>query len=143
MEAVNAGASVVTFAALAGNGLKELCKAIKAYRDGPHDVEQLLDAVEELNGLIAQLSETLTDRTVIMKPDFESRLVRSLKACKANASAFTVKLQQCKPELGYGPLQWAMCRLRPLLYQSDFEKWRLVILRHLAVFSVHVGVING
>lgn len=143
MEALNAGASVLTFAACAGSGLQELYKAVAAFKDGPLDVENLLDAIEELTGLIAQLSEIFNDQCTTPDPRFASRLRKSLTSCQKTTNGFKTRLETCRAAASNGAMQWMMARLRQVLCQSDFEKMRLAMLRHLAVFSVHVGVANG
>ena len=133
---------MVAFASVTLNGVKELFKATSAYRDGPDDVAQLLEAVQDLEQHISRLQSLLITPGFNIPATFADELKRSFKACEKNVNIFEAKLKKCQPMQGDGSLYRLLARLRPVLYQSDFEKMRLVILRHLAVFSVHTGIAN-
>ncbi|KAK4631061.1 hypothetical protein CLAFUW4_02702 [Fulvia fulva] len=142
MEAVNSAASVVAFATVALNGIKELFKATSAFQDGPEDVAQLIEATQELQQLISRLLSLLTTSGFTIPATFANELKKSFKACEQHVKIFDAKLRRCQPVHGDGSLHWLLARLRPVTYRSDLEKMRLLVLRHLAVFSVHAGIAN-
>ncbi|KAF2159603.1 hypothetical protein M409DRAFT_60672 [Zasmidium cellare ATCC 36951] len=142
MEPLSAGASVLTFVAIALDGASKLSQAVAAYRGGPQEVQYLGDSINELQAILRQLSEILQDAALLLPPEFATALENSLRSCQKRLVGFTAELKKCEASSQDRVWPRVASRLRPVLHQKDLEKMRLAILKHLAALSLDVGLIN-
>lgn len=144
MDPISSGASVLAFVTIALQASKTLYEAVSGYRNGPAEVQHLLNAVQDLRGILKQLSRSFSspDLTKALTDEIATHLVRSFHACGMDIRRFSAKLDKCRTTENTIGILTILNRLRPIAYQQDFEKMRLDILRHLAVLAANQGIVD-
>lgn len=113
-----------------------------SFRNGPRDVESLLDAIEDLLAKLEYLSAILQDPLVFLPAECHIALEDSLKSCKRDLTGFQAKLEKCEPSPHDGRMQRLFSRLRPVVQQKEFQKVRMTINIHASSFSTKCGTVN-
>ncbi|KAK4506221.1 hypothetical protein PRZ48_004186 [Zasmidium cellare] len=143
MEVLGASASAVGIAALAVEGATKLYQAFNAYRDGPHDVQELLDSLDELQASLRFFSGVVQRSSIDMPTYYTTAIERSLDCSEKSLLRLAGKLDKCNARAQDGTLRWLASRLRPVICRADFEKMRQTVLRHKIAISAHTSLINA
>lgn len=132
MEAVGAGASVLTFVTVAVGTTKVVYETLSAVRDGPANVKKTADAVLQLRFILEQIAQ-------LSHPAADTTLHSDAKSCISDLNIFAakvVKLQVNPSDRANGRL-WK--RLKAFVTDKDLVDIRETLSRHSSRLSLRLN----
>ena len=132
MEPVGAGASVLTFAAVALSTAKFVYDRLSWIKDGPPSVARTASAIWQFRLLLQQIKQQDTTGT-------DSALLSEAELCTADLdelAAKVIKLQIMPGERAGGKL-WK--RLKVFVSEKDLDKISETISRHCGLLNLYLS----
>jgi hypothetical protein len=140
MEAVGAGASILTFITVAFSVSKSIHETLSTIKDGPEILRYLNDELSQLEGILQrflQISFASISATDI------SELEVLVKKCQDDLVSFKVKLCQLDILGGDGRRGRLWRKLKLCFEEKDLENIRLVVRGHVQLLTLRLGLIQA
>ncbi|RBR17539.1 hypothetical protein FVER53590_12056 [Fusarium verticillioides] len=137
MEAVGAGASILTFITVAFSVTQSIYSALSAIKDGPEVIRLLTDEIFQLKSILQRLNEV----SFVSINDIDKSQVNSLaKKCKDDLSTLNSRLKSLDVAASEGRRDRLWRNLK--LSFSDLDQIRHVVRGHVQHLTVRLNLIQ-
>ncbi|KAJ4247830.1 hypothetical protein NW762_013039 [Fusarium torreyae] len=139
MEAVGAGASLLTFLTVAFSVTKSIHDALSAIKDGPQVVQYLSDDFARLQTILQKLSQT--HFTAISAAD-KSELEGLAKKCNDDLIDFDEKLRRLDVSGASGGRDRLWRKLKLCFTEKDLDQMRHVVQGHVQLLKLRLNLVQ-
>ncbi|KAF5963604.1 hypothetical protein FBULB1_13275 [Fusarium bulbicola] len=139
MEAVGAGASILTFITVAFSVTQSIHSALSAIKDGPQVIRLLTDEISQLKSILQRLNEV----SFVSINDIDKSQLNSLaKKCKDDLSVLNSRLKSLDVANsdGRGDRLWRKLKLS--FSEKDLDQVRHVVRGHVQHLTVRLNLIQ-
>ncbi|KAM0551374.1 hypothetical protein ACHAPJ_008483 [Fusarium lateritium] len=139
MEAVGAGASLLTFLTVAFSVTKSIHDALSAIKDGPQVIQYLSDDFAQLQTILQKLSQTpFTSINVTDKSELEGLA----KKCNGDLVDFDTKLRLLDVSGAGGRRDRLWRKLKLCFTEKDLDQMRHVVQGHVQVLTIRLNLVQ-
>lgn len=136
MEAISAGASVLTFLTVALGSTKIVYQTLSSVKDGPENVKRTASAVLHLRFLLEDISElSKTDPAAI-----DTALSGDVKACAVHLDSFADRLLRLQPVLGERRDGKLWKKFKAFISERELETVREIISEYHGRFTLRMSI---
>ncbi|KAF5692312.1 hypothetical protein FCIRC_50 [Fusarium circinatum] len=139
MEAVGAGASIVTFVTVAFSVTKSIHSALSAIKDGPQVIRLLTNEIFQLKSILQRLDEI---SFVSINDIDKSQLNGLAKKCEDDLFALNFQLKSLDVANSDGRWDRLWTRLRFSFSEKDLDQVRHVVRGHVQHLTVRLNLIQ-
>ncbi|RFN52459.1 hypothetical protein FIE12Z_3220 [Fusarium flagelliforme] len=140
MEAVGAGASILTFITVAFSVSKSIHDTLSAIKDGPEVLRFLKDELSQLQGILQGLLQTSI--TAVGASDV-SELHQLVKKCQDDLVGFNTRLCQFDISGADGRRGRLWRKLKLAIEEKDLDHIRQVIKGHVQLLTLRLGIVQA
>src|SRR5215469_13337511 len=139
MEAVSAGASVLTFLGLALKSAKAIHEVLSAIKDGPQNVQSLVNEVTQLQTILERLSHVHAGLTASAD---SSNLTSYASRCASDTNAFEKQLHCLRLSANDRRVGRFWKRLKVIVSENDLKRMRAIIHGHIMALNLELGLLQ-
>lgn len=139
MEAVGAGASILTFITVAFSVTQSIHSALSAIKDGPQVIRLLADEISQLRSILHRLNEV---SFVSINDIDKSQLNGLAKKCKDDLSALNSRLESFDVATSDGRRGRLWRNLKLSFSEKDLDQIRHVVRGHVQHLTVRLNLIQ-
>jgi Fungal N-terminal domain of STAND proteins len=142
MEAVSAGAGVLTFITVALQSTKKIYEAVSGITKGPEQLESLAAAVETLHSVLTQFSNCPVVDTADAKTDLE--LIWGLiKTCSEDVLRYEKELGKVSISSDDKRAGRAWKKLKTFLQEKDLQRIRIGVNHHISALGFQLNILQS
>ena len=141
MDPLSGTASVIAVVTAALQSGIAIHKAVAGIRDGPEQVARLASAVEDLNGLLRQLS-TMPAVSQDNRPEDLPELREAMVRCAKDVESFNKKLAKLAVVPTDKTLRKAWKQVNSLVRKDEFRDMRQSVLHHISSLTSQLSVLE-
>jgi hypothetical protein len=139
MEAVGAGASILTFITVAFSVTKSIHEALSAIQDGPQIIRFLTDEIAQLESILQRLSQV----SFVSVDDIDKSQLESLaRKCKDDLAALDSQLKSLDVSASDGRRGRLWRKLKFCISEKDLDQIRHVVRGHVQHLTVRLNLIQ-
>ena len=142
MEAVSAGAGVLTFITVALGSTKTIYETVSGVKNAPQEVESLATAVKNLQLVLTQLSNCPAVRLADADTDLEP-ILGSIKTCSEDVSRYESELAKVRISPQDKKVGRAWKKLKTVLQEKDFQRMRVQVTHHVSVLGTNLSILQS
>ena len=136
---MDAGASVVTFLALALSSAKAIHNVLSAVKDGPQNVQNLANWISQLQGILEQLSRTPADQ---INTNGFTNMASLTSKCAADIANIKSRLQQVHFSADDRRIGRLWKRLKAVVTEKDLERMHDTVRDYTSMLNVHLSLLS-
>jgi hypothetical protein len=140
MEAVGAGASIVTFITVAFTVSKSIHDTLSIIKDGPEILRFLKEELSQLQDILERLSRT--SFTAVSATDI-SELQGLAKKCEGDLVGFNTKLDKLGISDADGRRGRLWKKLKLAFEEKGLDHIRQIVKGHVQLFTLRLGIIQA
>ena len=139
---MEAGASVLTFIAVALQSTKTIYETVSNIKNGPQQVESLASAVQTLQSVLTQLSNCRAVKST--DPETDLKVILSLiESCKEDVSRYERELRKVRVSPDDKKTGKAWKKFKTILQEKDFQRMWLGVTHHVSALGVQLNVLQS
>jgi hypothetical protein len=139
MEAVGAGASILTFITVAFSVTQSVHSALSAIKDGPQVIRLLTDEISQLKSILQRLKEV---SFVSIDGIDKSQLSNLAQKCKDDLSTFSSRLESLNVATSDNRQGRLWRKLKLSFSEKDLDQIRHVVRGHVQHLTVRLNLIQ-
>jgi len=141
-EGVGAAASTLTFIGVALKATITVLEVISGIKDGPHYVEQLAAAVQNLQTVLTQLRHSAALNQASATFDF-GPLQRLMEACKDDVVSYEAALGRLRISATDKKAGKAWKKIKTVLKEKDLGRILTAVNHHVSKFIVQLSLLGA
>ncbi|ERF71232.1 hypothetical protein EPUS_08150 [Endocarpon pusillum Z07020] len=139
---MEAGASVLTFIAVALQSTKSIYEAVSGIKSGPQQVESLASAVRTLDSVLTQLSNCPAVKSA--DPETDLKVILSLiESCKGDVSHYEGELRKVRISLNDKKTEKAWKKVKTILQEKDFQRMWDGVNHHVSALGFQLNILQS
>lgn len=142
MEAVSAGAGVLTFITVALQSTKKVYEAVSDIKNGPRLVENLASAVKNLQSVLTQLSNCPAVASADAETDLGG-ILGLVKTCSEDVSCYEKELSKVRTSPDDKRVGRAWKKFMTVLHEKHFQRISDGVHHHVSALGVHLDLIQS
>lgn len=142
MEAVSAGASVLTFIVVALQSTKRIYEVVSDIEQGPAEVKSLTAAVKNLQRVLTELSNCSAVKSADAETNLEG-ISDLIKNCGEDVSRYEKELAKVwiSPHDKKAGRAWK--KLKTVLQERDFHRMWGVVTHHVSALGTYLSILQS
>jgi hypothetical protein len=137
MEAIGAGAGVLTFLTVALGSTKIAYETLSSVKDGSENVKRTENAVHDLSSILEHIFQLCESHPAATDP----ALLGDVRACVAHIDTVAAKLSKLQPLVGERRDGKLWKRFKAFISEKELDTVRETISRHYARLNMRLSIL--